>query len=175
MYFRSPWNHFWRFMSVLLLNFLNPLLVATTFFISVVISKPTLVALWTSYKLMCLTHFLFHYLTQGFCHFIISGRDFFKGGDCNIPDVKKQLKLWSWASSSISIKCHVINAFHVAFIAFTCCIYSVSHVAWNDVNVMIKVLSDFMYENVLKQLKFCFNKLWSNKFILCTSGKVGHW
>ena len=42
--------------------------------------KTTLVVLWTSCKLMCSTHFFFHYLTQGFCHFIILGRDFFKGG-----------------------------------------------------------------------------------------------
>jgi hypothetical protein len=34
----------------------------------------------------------------------ISGRDLFKGVGCNIPDVKKQLKLDHEASSSINIK-----------------------------------------------------------------------
>ena len=41
--------------------------------------KTTLVVLWTSCKLMCSTHFFFHYLTQGFWHIIILGQDSFKG------------------------------------------------------------------------------------------------
>jgi len=31
MCFRSPWNRFWKFMVVLMLDFLNPLLLATIF------------------------------------------------------------------------------------------------------------------------------------------------
>jgi hypothetical protein len=37
--------------------------------ILVEIPKPTLVTLWTSRKLICLTHFLFHYSTWGTIHY----------------------------------------------------------------------------------------------------------
>jgi hypothetical protein len=57
----SHLNTLRKFMSVFLLNFWNPLLLATIFLEFGCNLRINPVVLWTPCWLMCLTHFLFHY------------------------------------------------------------------------------------------------------------------
>ena len=78
MWFIHLGTFIWNSCSIIPLKLLNPLSLTLSFDL-VYNFKSTLVVLWTTWRLMCLTHFLFHYPTQHFSHFVISGRDFFKG------------------------------------------------------------------------------------------------
>ena len=74
MWFTHLGTFIWNSCSIIPLKLLNPLSLTTVFW-SRVISKPTLV-FWTTWKLMCLTHFLFHYSTQRFSHSLNLGTRF---------------------------------------------------------------------------------------------------
>jgi hypothetical protein len=87
--FRFSWNFFLGVIHVSWIS-LNTLLITIIILKSVVILEPILVTLWTFSRLMCLTHFLFHYLIPRVISFPKSRDEIsLRGLGCNIPDVRK--------------------------------------------------------------------------------------
>jgi len=89
MWFTHLGTLIWNSCSIIPLKLLNPLSLPTVLWSRLYSQNQPLLFLWTICKLMCLSHFLFHYSTQHFSHFKSRDEISLRGKDCNIPDVKK--------------------------------------------------------------------------------------
>ena len=114
------WTLIWNSCSIIPLKLLNPLSLPTVLWSRLYSQNQPLLFLWTICKLMCLSHFLFHYSTQHFSHFKSRDEISLRGKDCNIPDVKKIIKKVIMSSLCIIIKYQVVDAFHVYIIVCKC-------------------------------------------------------